>query len=75
MFNNLALSVKQRFQQQLKKFTPKTEDNIINIRLEAEQIYKTLSSFQVDYLGLKSTVKAYLKEVAQYPKLKAQLEG
>ena len=75
MFSNLALSVKQCFQQQLKIFTPKTEADIINVRQEAAQIYESLSTFQPDYLGLKSTVKAYLKEVAQYAKLKAQLEG
>jgi len=75
VFNNLALSVKQRFQQQLKKFVPKTEGDIANIRQEAEQIYETLSSFQADYLWLKNTLEAYLNEVGQYLKLKAQLEG
>ena len=74
VFNDLALSVKQRFQQQLKKFIPKTEGDLANIRQEAEQIYETLSSFQADYLGLKNSVEAYLNEVGQYLKLKAQLE-
>ena len=74
VFNDLALSVKQRFQQQLKKFIPKTEGDLANIRQEAEQIYETLSSFQADYLGLKNSVEAYLNEVEQYLKLKAQLE-
>ena len=63
MFNDLALSVEQRFQQQLKTFTPKVEADIINIFQEAEQIYKTLSSFRTDYLGLENTVDAYLNEV------------
>jgi len=74
MFNDLALSVKQRFHQQLKKFIPKIEGDLVNIRQEAEQIYKMLSSFQADYLGLKNYVEAYLNELGQYLKLKAQLE-
>jgi len=45
MFNDLDLSVKRHFQQQLKKFILKIEDDIVNILQEAEQIYKTLSSF------------------------------
>jgi len=55
----------------LKKFIPKTEGDIANIRKETEQICETLSSFQVDYLGLKNTVEAFLNEVRQYLKLKA----
>jgi len=74
VFNDLALSVKQRFQQQLKKFIPKTEGDLGNIRQEAERIYETLSSFQTDYLGLKNSIDVYLNEVGQYLKLKAQLE-
>jgi len=42
--------------------------------MEAEQIYETLSSFQANYLGLNNSVEAYLNEVRQYLKLKAQLE-
>jgi len=57
----------------LKRFAPKTEDDIINIWQEAEKIYETLSSFQADYLGLKNTVEAYLDEAGRYLKLKAQL--
>ena len=37
VFSDLALRVKKHFQQQLKKFTSKTEDDIINIRQEAEK--------------------------------------
>jgi len=58
MFNDLALSVKQCFQQKLKKFIPKAESNLANIHQESEQIYETLSSFQADYLGLKNSVEA-----------------
>jgi len=32
VFSDLALSVKQRFLQQLKSFAPKTEDDITNIQ-------------------------------------------
>ena len=71
VFSDLALSVKQRFLQQLKRFAPKTGDDITNIWQEAEKIYETLSSFQVDHLGLKNTVEVYLNEVGQYLKLKA----
>ena len=60
VFNNLALSVKRCFQQQLKRFIPKIEGDLTNICQEAEQIYETLSSFQADYLGLKNSVEAYL---------------
>ena len=74
VFNDLPLSVKQHFQQQLKKFIPKTEGELANIRQETEQIHETLSSFQADYLGLKNSVEAYLNEVEQYLKLKAQLK-
>ena len=42
VFSDLALSVKQCFLQQLKRFAPKTEDDITNIRQEAEKIYETL---------------------------------
>jgi len=66
--------VKHCFQQQLKRFAPKTEDDIINIRQEAEKIYETLSSLQADYLELKNTVETYLTETRRYLKLKAQLE-
>jgi len=45
VFSDLALSVRQYFQQQLKMFTLKTKDDIINICQEAEKIYETLSSF------------------------------
>jgi len=45
VFSDMALSVKKHFQQQLRRFTPQTEDDIINIRLEAKKIYETLSSF------------------------------
>jgi len=74
VFSDLALSVKQRFLQQLKRFAPKTEDDITNIRYEAEKIYETLSSFQADHLRLKDTVETYLTEAKQYLKLKAQLQ-
>jgi len=63
VFNDLALSVKRLFQQQLKKFIPKKEGDLANICQEVEQIYGTLSSFQADYLGLKNSVKAYLNAV------------
>ena len=67
VFSDLALSVKQHFLQQLKRFAPKTEDGITNIRQEAKKINETLSSFQAHHLGLKDTVETYLK-------LKAQLQ-
>jgi len=74
MFNDLASSMKQRFPQELKKFIPKAAGDLANIRHEVEQIDETLC-FQADYLGLKNSVEAYLNEVEQYLKLKAQLEG
>jgi len=58
----------------LKKFIPKTEGDLADILQEAKQIYETLSSLQVDYLGLKNSDEAYLNEVRQYLKLKAQLD-
>jgi len=53
VFSDLALSVKQRFLQQLKRFAPKIEDDITNIRQEAEKIYEDLivlpgRSFEVE---------------------------
>jgi len=74
VFNDLALSVKQSFQQQLKRFALKTEDDIISIRQEAKKIYENLSSSQVDYLELKNTVETYLTKTRRYLKLKAQQE-
>ena len=62
LFSDLAFSVKQCFQQHLKRFASKIEDDIINIRQEDKKIYETLSSFQVDHLELKNTVETYLTE-------------
>ena len=74
VFSDLALNVKQCFLQQLKRFAPQAEDDITNIRQEAEKIYETLSSFQADHLELKNTVETCLTEAKQYLKLKAQLQ-
>jgi len=63
VFSDLTFSVTQRFQQQLKRFTPKTEDDIIKIWQEDEKIYRTLSSFQAYHLGLKNTIEVYLNKV------------
>jgi len=66
VFSDLALSVKHRFQQQLKRFAP--EDDTVNIRQKAEKIH------EVDYLELKNTVETYLTKTGGNLKLKAQLE-
>ena len=75
VFNGLALSVKHHFQQLLKTFTPKAEDDIIKYLRESCNNIWDLIILPSRYLGLRNNVKAYLNEVDQCLKLKAQLEN